>query len=360
MKPFTLEVIRDYKLFYMLKKLNGNSPRIVLSHQQSHTNAVVEGYELFRMADNSVLVAFDRPFQRTPDYNYVASDGRTEEIVPVHCFERIMPYYKMGPEAHKTGAFIFSNSSIPKNSGQDWRCDNEKYGPKTFAQILDNEVVFKTVNDIEVYETIFAVNGVGYIQYMKQKVRYEDAEEVFVNAETPFTTYTLAENVKLVLEWAAVNNPTFDNYEDIAVKAKQLVTRLGITEDLVANQPDMQVFEYLKGNTSARLRPDGVQPMSEELDKFIQTSNAHLTLSKIISLYPTAWDLTEVVAYEKEYARQEWEEALIKYHVLETKEYGDVDGVCEYIAEALPGTLAFVKNFFTILNRKKELLEEIA
>lgn len=359
MKPFTLEVIRDYQLFYILKKLNGNARRIVLSHQQSHTNAVVEDYELFRMADNSVLVAFTNAFKIHNNYNYVASDGITEEIVQLQSFERIQPHYKLGPEIHQTGTFVFCNSVVPKSEGDDWRCDNQKYGPKTFTPVREDNRFIKTLQEIEIYEPIFSINGVGHLVYIKQVNRSEDADEILNNSFTPFSCYTLAEAIKLTLEWASVNNDVFQNYEDIAVKANKLVTRIGITNALVANQPDMQVYEFLKGNDNARHRPDGVQAMSEELDKFIQNNVAHLTLSNLIALNPTAWDLAEVLEYETVYARQEWDSALEKYHV-EPKEYGDVSGVCEYIAVEKPGTLGFVKLFFTLLNKKKELLEGLA
>ncbi len=361
MKPFTLEVIKDYKLFYILKKIDANAQRIVLSHQQSHINAVVIDYELFRMADNSVMIAFKNPFPRTPDYNYIASDGRTEEIIPIQSFERIVKHYKLGPEVHATGTFVFTDSTIDRLAVQDWRCDNQKFGPKAWAALTEEGPFLTTgIDNIDIYEPIFSLVGTGHIIYLKQKVRSDNSDEILNNSYTPFACYTLAETVKLTLEWAAMNSGTFNNYEEIAVKARKFTERLGITEDLVANQPDMQVYEYLKGNPNARQRPDSVQAMSDELDKFIQNNVSYFTFSKLISLNPTAWNLNEVLEYEKEYAKQEWKEYLEKFHVLEETEYGDTEGVYAYIEEHLPNTLMFVRILFGILSIKKEILEGLA
>ena len=361
MKPFTLEVIKDYKLFYILKKLNGNAPRIVLSHQQSHTNAVVTGYETFRMADNSVLVAFDNQFMRASDYNYVASDGRTEEIVPVQSFERISKHYKLGPEIHTTGSFVFTDSTINRLAVQDWRCDNQKFGPKTFAAVSEEGPLLTTgIENIDVYEPILSVVGAGHIVYIKQKVRTENADEILNNSYMPFACYTLAEAVKLTLEWAAMNNETFANYEEIAIKARKFVEHLELSELSVANQPDMQVFEFLKGNPNARQRPDGVQSMSDELDTFIKNNISYSTFSKLLALHPTAWNFNEALTYETEYAKQEWKDNLERFHVKVEVEYGDAETIYTYIEENLPGTLMFVRMVFGILNIKKEILEGLA
>lgn len=358
MKPFNFEEAKQYKLFYLLKKINASSPRIVLSHQQSHINAVVTDYELFRMADNSVLVAFSNPFLRTSDYNYVASDGRTEEVIVLQAFERIAPYYKLGPEIHQSGSFVFTDSIIPRVEGEDWRCDNQKYGPKAFTAVREDNRFFKTVNEIEVYEPIFSINSIGHIVYIKQVSRSEDSDEILNNSYMPFACYTLPEVIKLTLEWASMNNETFQNYEDIAVKANKFVNALGITPELVANQPDMQVYEFLKGNPNARQRPDGVQASSEELDKFIQNSLSYFTLSKLIALNPTTWNLSEVLELEKAHAVVEWEESLTGYRFPEI-EYGDLNTLLEYAQENMPTSYFYFKLYFGVLTQKKALLDAL-
>lgn len=363
MKPFTLEVIKDYKLFYILKKIKANAPRIVLSHQQSHTNAVVEDCDLFQMADDSVLVAFKKSFQISNHYNYVASDGINEEIVPVQMFERIAPYYKIGPEIHQSGTFSFTNSTIEKAAVEDWRCDNQLYGPMTFVQINENNSLFAGLDDIEVYEPIFSINGVGHICYFKQKNRIATADEIINNFYTPMTCYTLPEIIKLVIEWSTMTGEPFHNYEEIAVKAKKFVDRLGITESIVANQPDMQIYNYLNGSTNARQRPDGVQPVSEELDKFIQNNLAHATFSRLISLNPTAWNLAEVLEYEMEYAKEEWDNGITHYRLPETA-HGDLNSILEYSQEHIEETYFkvsyfFFKLYFGVLAQKKVTLDAL-
>jgi hypothetical protein len=67
---------------------------------------------------------------------------------------------------------------------------------------------------------------------------------------------------------------------------------------LISNQVDMQVFEYLKGNIDARKRPEDVQPITDSLKDFIKKRVCFSTLSGLISLYPDAWDISEIIAEE--------------------------------------------------------------
>jgi len=166
--------------------------------------------------------------------------------------------------------------------------------------------------------------------------------------------------IKLVLEWSAVAVPPFENKEDIAVKAKYFVDKFGITESLVAGQPDMQVAKFLKGDTSARLRTNGTYQMSDELNSLIINIVPYMTFSKLAQLHPDLFNLEQVVIEETKLVEEEWYSSLEKYHVLGNQEFGDVAGVCEYLAETMPDTLDFLGLFFNLLNNKKELLEGLA
>ena len=84
------------------------------------------------------------------------------------------------------------------------------------------------------------------------------------------------------------------------MKAFEFAQQLGIEETLVSNQPDMQIFEYLKGNPTARVRPENVQPLSPDTEVFIKKNVAHSCLSSIVSLYPDAASITEVKQVEQQ------------------------------------------------------------
>lgn len=364
LQEFTIDKIKEYKMWFMLQKLTATSPRIVLSHQQSHTNAVVpnDEYTLFKLNGNKVLIGFVKSFQTGGNYNYVASDGINEEVVNLQAYERIDDHFRIGPDAQPGGGFAWSNSDVNKANPQiDWRCDNQKFGPVVFASVTEKkEILFESNEEIEVYETILNLNGVGHLIYVKKKGGIEGRDAVFNNAPTPFVTHSLAENIKLILEWASVATPLFDNAEPIAVKARQLVEKYNITESLVAGQPDMQVYKYLSGDTSARVRPNGVLPINAELEQFIKNNVCYMTFSKLAELHPDCFDLAQIVFAEQLYLVEEWKESLDKYGADEETAYGDVDAALASIAESRPGNVMFATLYYNLLKKKKEILAEVA
>lgn len=363
MQEFTLDKIKDYQLFYVLKNMDADSGNIVLSHQQSLMNAVVDKkyYDLYKTQTNKVIVAFTQAFHNNVNYNYVASNGLVEEVVPCQSYERIMDHYKIGPEPQPGGGFAWSNSDINKHNTQiDWRCDNQKYGPMPFAMVTEKrDVLFQSAGEIEIYETILNVVGVGHLIYVKRHGGVDSRNSIFNDAPTPFVTHTLSESIKLILEWASVSNPEWGNYDPIATKAKTFVHKLGIDAGLVANQPDMQVYEYLKGNQQARLRPDGVQAMSDELDKFIQKNVSYMTFSKLASLYPEDFDLAQCVWVEQKIIEAEWENSLDNFRMPEAA-FNDVNTVLEYLAVEVPGNVMFATLYYKTFKNRVELLQSLA
>ena len=364
MQEFTLDKINNYKMFYILKKLNVESGKIVLSHQQSLINDVVntEYYDLYKTQTGKVIVAFKEAFQNNFNYNYVASNGLVEEVVPCQSYERIMQYYRVGPEPQSRGGFAWSNSEINKHSTHvDWRCDNQKYGPMPFADVTaKRDVLFQSAGEIEIYETILNVVGVGHLIYVKRTGDIDSRSTIFNGAPTPFATHTLSEAIKLILEWASVATPEWKNLEPIAQKARQFVNKLGLNNELVIGQPDMQVYEYIKGNEQARLRPNGVQPMTEKLDKFIQNNISYMTFSKLASAYPEDFNLAQTVWAEQTVVQAEWESSLERFGITETLDFNDVDAALEYLSVNIPNNVMFATLYYKTFTNRINLLQSLA
>ena len=300
-EPFSLNVINEYNMFYMLQKLDATST-ITLHHQQSVDNVPFENCALFEMVNGQVLVAFTQHNTNIGKYNLVATDGTTSEIVNLQVFESIYSYYGSDTDDTESGIFAFIDSRPIELAGQDWRCDNSLYGPRLFYYVgQDETLLLDGIDKIKVYEPILSINGVGHLIYFKYgeddvQIRFD-----YINdAVLPQTAETFSEMVKLILEWAAVVDPPFENTENVAQKAKQFIETFGITESLVSGQPDMQVAKFLQGNGSARLRTPGSYPLTQEQDVFIKKNISHSCLSSIVSLYPDSADLAEVKEAEQQ------------------------------------------------------------
>jgi hypothetical protein len=299
-EPFSLDVINKYNMFFMLQKLNATST-INLYYQEVNNNVPFEDFALFEMTNGQVLVAFPEYFTHISKHNLIATDGTISEVVSLQIFERIYKYYKHGVDNIDAGAFAFMNSAPVPSFDNQWRCDAGLYGVELFADPLGDSTttVPDTADALLVYEPILSINGVAHLVYIERENKNNKAE-LMNNSITPFSTYSLGEALKLILEWAQVAQTPFSNTESVAVKAFEFTQKLNIEQTLVSNQPDMQIFEYLKGNPTARVRPENVQPLSPTTEMFIKKNMAHSCLSSLVSVYPNAANITAVKQAEQQ------------------------------------------------------------
>lgn len=297
--PFIPTVVNDYSMFFMLQNIDATSENIELYYEEVNNNVLFEDCSLFKMQDNHVLIAFTDEKESQHKHNLIATNGIISEIVNLQKFERIYDYYKHGIDSVDNGGFIFMNSAPVPSFDNQWRCDAGLYGVELFTDpIGDSTIVVPDVADaLLVYEPLLSINGVGHLVYIERENK-NNKTELMNNSITPFATYSLGEALKLILEWSQVSQEPFNNTEFVATKAFEFTQRLGIERTIVSNQPDMQIFEYLKGNPTARVRPENVQPLSDEADIFIKKNFAHLTLSHLLSLYPESWDAYEIATIE--------------------------------------------------------------
>lgn len=299
-EPFSLDVVNKYNMFFMLQKLNATST-IDLYYQEVNNNVPFEDCALFEMTNGQVLVAFPEYFTHISKHNLIATDGTTSEVVSLQIFERIYKYYKHGVDSVDAGGFTFMNSAPVPSFENQWRCDAGLYGVELFADPLgDSTIAVPDVADaLLVYEPVFSINGVAHLVYIERENKTNKLE-LMNNSITPFATYSLGEALKLILEWAQVSQTPFNNAEPVAVKAFEFAQQLGIEQTIVSNQPDMQIFEYLKGNPTARVRPENVQPISPATDMFIKKNVAHSCLSSLVAIYPDAANITAVKQAEQQ------------------------------------------------------------
>jgi hypothetical protein len=305
-KQFNPEIAKDYKLFFIFDKIKASDDSLTVEYKMQSKNEVIEDYDLFEMNNNYLLIAFKDSYPHFGKYNYIASNGLIEEIINLQSFEKIYEYYNVDIDNVDKGYFFWLNSNTVNVQGQDWRCDNQKYGPVQF--ILENTeytTVFNELSRIKTYEPILNLNGIGHIVYLHLSDDEILRDEFANKSVLPFTGVTLQEVIKLLLEWSYVSNDPFNNSQDISIKAKEFIELIGLTEDLVSNQPDMYVFEYLKGNTNARQRPNGVEPMLPVLKEFIKRNSSYMSLSALLAVYPEAWDFEDVLEIEKTYLQDE-------------------------------------------------------
>jgi hypothetical protein len=355
-KQFTLDVIKTHKLFYVLDNIK--ETEINLYRRTPAGDDLFEDAELFKMANDYVLVAIAHPFKYSGNNCLIAKHGDVEEVVNLVVWERLVDIYDTEIENTEQGFFAFSDSHAVFDPAVEWRCDNTLYGPKTF--IKEDGRIAPTLNKLKAYEPILSLHGVGYLIYIHLHDDDEIREKYKNNSEVPCVGLTLSEVFKLMHEWSEVTKEPFNSTEDIAIKSAHFLNAFGFTPDLVDNQVDMQVANYIKGSYEARLRSDGVVENKPELITFIQKRMASSSLATLCVLYPDLWDFQEILNAEKNELQKGIERFKDYYKIPEDWELTEVEKIVKHCEVEIDKTTgAYVHNQLRLFKNKKNILETI-
>jgi len=297
-QPFNLEVIKTHKCFYLLRHIS-NATELQIIHNTPAGHIDTNVADAFSMPNGKILIAWKAPLNIGPMHNLSVVSGTTVENVNLVPLERVIDIYDRPVDA-QIGVFSFTNSDMILAPNLDWRCDNGKFGPLPFA---NPEGIFEAPSGIVVYEPILSVNGVGHIVYV-EGIGKQDLANAYLNADTrPVSGRTLWETLKLIREWAIVNQEPFNNIEAVSHKAHQFIRELKLTEQELAvidQQIPMQIANYLTGNTNARQRPDGVLPITDDVKHLLFSRLASCSVAALEYLNPGMWDLQELLQVEQE------------------------------------------------------------
>lgn len=295
-RKFDLEVVATHKCFYLLRDIRGVD-QVQLMHNTPAGHIETDVADVFSMPNGRIIVAWKYPLNTASMHNLIAISGTTVENVNLIPLERVIDIYDRPVDA-RVGTFIFTNSDMVISPGTDWRCDNGKFGPTPFQQgvrIIDH------LSEISVYEPVISVNGIGHLIYIEGVAKQNEANHYLLAGELPTVGRTLWETIKLIHEWAIVNDEPFNNREAVSYKANMFLKEIGITSQelsVIDAQVSMQVANYLLGNTNARQRPDGIMPMTNEIKKMLFSRVASCSISALEYMNPGMWDLEELLEVE--------------------------------------------------------------
>lgn len=341
-------------MFYMLDYITDSS--VKLFRRTPAGDEEFSAYDLIQMPDGKLLVAFYKYWSISTIHNYIAISGDQEEFVSSQPFERVMPHWNLGitsPVGEK-GVFCFFDSQPIHNPADEWRCDTTSYGPKKYLGAgEDPRTLLSGLAQIKTYENIIAINGIANIVYFHRN-NDESIRDLAINAEEiPCFTVTLSEMFRLISEWAILVDEPFNSTQDIALDAKAFLNAIRFDSSLVADQADMQVAEYLKGNTNARQRPTGVVDNSPELLNFIKRKIAHMSLASLLSCYPEYEDIDSVIERDIESVNEEFNRWMDN---LQAQEFENIDMI-ENALESMSsrGDIKQIEFILRLLKRKRDL-----
>ena len=353
-KIYNIDNLKHYEMFYMLDYIT--DPSVKLFRRTPAGDEEFSAYDLIQMPDEKLLVAFYKYLPMAPIDNYIAVCGDQEEFVGSQPFERVVPYWNLGitsPTGEK-GVFCFLDSQPIHNPKDEWRCDTTSYGPLKYLGVgEERRTLLSELAQIKTYETIIAINGIANIAYLHRNDD-EVVRDLVINAEeVPAYTVTLSEMFRLISEWAALTNEPFNSTQDIALDAKAFLNAIRFDPSLVTDQADMQVAEYLKGNTNARQRPAGVVDNSPELLNFIKRKMAHLSLANLLSCYEEYEHVDAAIERDIESVNEAFNRLMDN---LQIQQFQDIDMI-ENVLDSISSRQDFwpIRLILTLLKTKKDL-----
>lgn len=296
-QEFTIEVVSNYECFYLLKNIT-DSDSIGIFHNTPSGEIPIDTLMPFLMPNGKILLAWNDLLPTSSMHNFIARSNDVSEIVNLSPLEKIIDIYDR-PADSSDGVFSFSNSKEIIAPGTDWRCDNGIYGPRPFNQ---NMMIISQLSDIEIFETVISINGISHISYLQVKNKTNRSNEYFQNGEIPNAGRTFWEILKIIREWAIVNEEPFNNNEEISIKAKKMIDGLNLSQEelgCIDEQTPMQVANYVSGSLNARQRPEGISDINDNIKRILFSRMASGTVSALEYLNPGIWDLQQLVEIEK-------------------------------------------------------------
>ena len=355
-QPFDIDVVKTHKLFYVLDLIVGET--VDLYRRTPAGDDPFMDAEVFSMQDGHLLVALAHPFKYAANNCLIAKQGDIEEVVNLNCWERLLDFYDTPIDNTQNGLFVFCDSVAVADPKVEWRCDNTMFGPKSYLSDIGRAV--SSLSRIIALENILSIHGVGYITYT-HLTDDEAIRELYINnAEYPCSGSTLSELFKLLVEWSEVTNSPFDNTDDIALDAKKFLEVLNFDPNLVDDQVDMQVINYLKGSDHARVRPTNVQPNKPELIEFVKKNMASSSLASLSILYPGIWDTQELLNAEQDELNSGIQRFRDYYKIPEDWEMTQVSKIvehCELYIDMTTG--AYIHNQLRLFKNKQSVLNSI-
>lgn len=288
-QPFTTDVLLTHKMFFILDKIPQNAQEIDIWIQTPTGIESVDFVSVYSLGDGTLIAAWENPFVKLPLHNVFALYGDKSQYINLFPLERIIDIYDMSseidPNDENLWSFTFTNSQ-PIESG-DWRCDRGMYGPKAFDE-ENLSRVFENLNEIIFYEPFLCVNGIGHLVYLSGKNKRDVALEKINNSFHPATGLTIQEVLRLIYEWSILADEPFSSTDRAAVSSKEFLENLGFTDEekqIIESLPPMQVSQFLSGSETARVRPDNIPALSEDIKNILFKRMGSSSLCALLKIH---------------------------------------------------------------------------
>ena len=289
---FGPSVVSRFNGFYLLKKISVEDMPVSIKLQTADGLEDPNiNYSLASTGDGRLVFCFDSSSHYLKYNNLVAISGSKVEIINLQIFERLHRYYKLDGRSDNKSLFFFYNSifvttEIDNNVFNiSDRCHLDLLGPETFMKDDAPIVPLVDYRHVYVYEPVLSVNGIAHLGYAHTNL---DLDWYSNSDPFPRIAMTLQESMKQICEWAAVTDSPWDNSETISTHSRDFLAALDLTESEISHlhsrQPDLQILNYIKGDTNARSRPDEAGDLTIQLENSIVSRLSHVSVKNFVTI----------------------------------------------------------------------------
>lgn len=363
--PFSLSALSQYKCFYVLDKLPKHSSEVGVWIKTPTGIDPVDFVNVFSFPDGTLVAAWSDPLTSLVLHNVVAQTDGSTQVINLSSLERVIDIYNRPPDS-TFGTFSFG-ASIPIQSG-DWRCYRGMYGFWQFSNDNHDDEIVSEVSEILVFETLLNLNGVAHVVYVEATNKEQIAYQKINNSIAPASGRTLQELLRLIYEWDVVAREPFNSTDPPAVAAREFVDALGFTTEelaVLSQLHEMQIASYIQGNENARLRPDGIEPMSEDVRRMVFKRMSSMTLSALLTLHDLDFDddvINKTSVFEEEQRQLNIEVQRFRdyYRVGLDIPITDTYRVVKEALKTQPAYQALIHNQLRMLNNKRDVLSRVS
>lgn len=357
-KPFETDVILTHKGFFILSDLPKFATEVDIWIQTPAGNESVDFIDVFCLTDGTLIAAWKHPFYHTSLHNLLAFCDGVTQLLNLTLLESIIDIYDRPLDAD-LGTYTFTKS-IPIDGG-DWRCDRGMYGAKAFEQeniprVLDD------IGQIVTYESILNVNGVAHLMYMEATNKSAFALDKINNSVAPTTGRTIQETLRLIYEWSLLAEEPFNSTEEVALSAKTFLSSLKFTDverSSLATLAPMQISNYLAGSEIARVRPDIISELTDDIKEVVFKRMSASSLSALLEIHGIE-DTYGLVNVEKQELIDGIKRFKEYFEIPEDWELTDEAHIIEHCTSTIDPTVGpYVHNQLRLFKNKKQVLDEI-
>lgn len=306
------------------------------------------------VTENGSVIAFKKFARFATDMAYLVKYEEMETLIQYQVYENMLELFSGQDLSGGHHYVLFSSREFNPETNSlvlesEERCDVNIFSALPFFEITDGvSPTFSdpsAVNRGNLKHVFIPLSVPGFANIMR--FTFENVTNTYVNFPTvSVTSRTLLGSLRLACEWSIVAEEPFNSTEFPALKIKDFVNKIGITESIkesiMASQEPMAVEKFISTPEDSRIpsTENGVLP--EEVSSWIKGIIRYRTLNSLVRETGIANEIPEdILLLEKSTIASEVFKLCLEANIeFETMSYEEIRNAVSHIDKTGIGSSA--------------------